>query len=368
MIEQAQLIDSIYEAAVVSELWPTVLDNLAKATESAWGAIVAIRAGMMSSEQTLFVGTPRAQESFAYYLSIGAPFPNKRVAYPGAERMHEFITDFDMFTPEEIEKDPWYTQLMRPFGGGWFAGTGIASLTGDLVALNVERAHALGPYPRQIVDLLNGLRPHIARAGLLSARLSLEKAKSETDALERVGLAAAVLDGRGRVRAVNPRMTAMMPNVLLDRRDRVTLADRSADKLLLDALARLPFGDQVPGVRSIALAAREEHPALIAHLIPIRRSASDIFALAGSMLVITESSPSGGPDAQILQGLFDLSPAEARVARGIAQGLEVNDIAKEHGISRETVRTHLKRIFGKTGTKRQADLGFFLNGFIIPPA
>jgi len=148
----------------------------------------------------------------------------------------------------------------------------------------------------------------------------------------------------------------------------VTLADRSADKLLLDALARLPFGDQVPGVRSIALAAREEHPALIAHLIPIRRSASDIFALAGSMLVITESSPSGGPDAQILQGLFDLSPAEARVARGIAQGLEVNDIAKEHGISRETVRTHLKRIFGKTGTKRQADLGFFLNGFIIPPA
>lgn len=51
-----------------------------------------------------------------------------------------------------------------------------------------------------------------------------------------------------------------------------------------------------------------------------------------------------------------LTPAEARVARGIAQGLSPARIAKQLGVSPQTIRSQLKRVFVKTSTNRQTEL------------
>jgi DNA-binding CsgD family transcriptional regulator len=65
---------------------------------------------------------------------------------------------------------------------------------------------------------------------------------------------------------------------------------------------------------------------------------------------------------QIIQGLFDLTPAEARIARGIAAGKTVDDLAKEAHLAVGTVRQQLKSVFGKTGVSRQAELVGILVG------
>jgi DNA-binding CsgD family transcriptional regulator len=57
-----------------------------------------------------------------------------------------------------------------------------------------------------------------------------------------------------------------------------------------------------------------------------------------------------------LRALFELTPAEARVARGIAAGETLIGVAEALGILSSTARTHLHRVFEKTGTKRQAEL------------
>ena len=62
------------------------------------------------------------------------------------------------------------------------------------------------------------------------------------------------------------------------------------------------------------------------------------------------------PDADIISALFDLTPAEARVARGIGQGNSVKDMALQLKVSNETVRTQLKRALAKTSTSRQGEL------------
>ena len=54
--------------------------------------------------------------------------------------------------------------------------------------------------------------------------------------------------------------------------------------------------------------------------------------------------------------LFRLTPAEARLAAGIATGAPLNDVADALGIGRETARTQLRSVFAKTGTTRQAEL------------
>ena len=53
---------------------------------------------------------------------------------------------------------------------------------------------------------------------------------------------------------------------------------------------------------------------------------------------------------------FDLMPAEARVRSLFAFGHKVDEIAAHLDTSVHTVRLHLKKIRGKTGTHRQATL------------
>ncbi|MBN9697252.1 MAG: helix-turn-helix transcriptional regulator [Zoogloea sp.] len=59
---------------------------------------------------------------------------------------------------------------------------------------------------------------------------------------------------------------------------------------------------------------------------------------------------------QLLQRLFGLTAAEARVLERLTAGLSVEEIAQGSGVSPATVRVQLKALFKKTNTRRQADL------------
>lgn len=54
--------------------------------------------------------------------------------------------------------------------------------------------------------------------------------------------------------------------------------------------------------------------------------------------------------------LFDLTPAESRVAVALVSGMKLKGIAKAHRTSIETVRSQLKAVYGKTGTRRQSQV------------
>jgi DNA-binding CsgD family transcriptional regulator len=58
----------------------------------------------------------------------------------------------------------------------------------------------------------------------------------------------------------------------------------------------------------------------------------------------------------LLQSHFGLTPAEARLALHLVAGETLRSAEAKLGITYETARTHLKNIFGKTGTCRQAEL------------
>jgi DNA-binding CsgD family transcriptional regulator len=58
----------------------------------------------------------------------------------------------------------------------------------------------------------------------------------------------------------------------------------------------------------------------------------------------------------LLQCHFGLTPAEARLALHLVAGESLRSAAVKLSITYETARTHLKNIFHKTGTCRQAEL------------
>jgi DNA-binding CsgD family transcriptional regulator len=77
-----------------------------------------------------------------------------------------------------------------------------------------------------------------------------------------------------------------------------------------------------------------------------------------AMAVLFVSEPDKGPetDQAFLQRAFALTEGEARVSAALTQGKSVEEIALASGVTQGAVRTHLKRVFSKTGTRRQGEL------------
>lgn len=75
-------------------------------------------------------------------------------------------------------------------------------------------------------------------------------------------------------------------------------------------------------------------------------------------LSIMLSLPDSGTqfDTDDVAALFDLSPAEARLASALAGGASITEYALVRGIATGTARVQLNRILSKTGTQRQAEL------------
>ncbi|WP_373291749.1 helix-turn-helix transcriptional regulator [Bradyrhizobium guangdongense] len=62
------------------------------------------------------------------------------------------------------------------------------------------------------------------------------------------------------------------------------------------------------------------------------------------------------PSGEALAQLYGLTDAELRVLLGLMPGLSLKEVGKALGLGEPTVKTHLQRIFLKTGMSRQSEL------------
>jgi len=353
-----RLLDDIYEAGAVPELWPKALASLTERIRASGALVLSAQA----NGDAKWMASPAFAQVAADYFASGLHTGNERTRRLLAKQHSGFITDSDVFQPGEELADPAFQQFWLPRGLGWGAATIIPVPSGETLIFHVERRRVDGPVERELVDLLDGLRPHLARAALFSARLGLEHARSMARAMELVGLPCAVLRGNGKMLAANAQFLAMIPDLVEDRLDRLHIVDAAADRLLADALSGLSLTKEPAHVNSIPLKARSERLPHVLHLLPIRGAANDFFSSATSLLIVNPIDRTAVPTAEVIQGLFDLTPTEARVARGIAQGQRIEELAIKSGVSRETIRNHVKAVLAKTGLSRQQDLVSLLAG------
>lgn len=358
-IDPDQLVDSIYEAAILPENWPGVLHNLARFADGV-GCLV----GFYSPT---FQGGARSsgvEPLYEQYLS-GWHERNTRLPRLLAARHPGFIREDDVFAPGEWEKDDNFNHLLKPLGLGWAAATAIFTPSGDSIALTVERAWKKGPVERETIARLDALRPHLARASILTARLGLEKARAAAEALGEIGLPAAVISTRRTLLAANQSFAEMIPQTFMDRRDRLVLANRRADALLLEAFHRLAerkwSTSPSSRVQSIPVPATGPEPPMVLHLVAICGYARDVFSNILGLLIVTRAV-GATPQADLVEALFDLTPAEARVAARISRGETVSEIAASSELSPHTVRSQVKSVLAKTGAARQTDLVRLLSG------
>ncbi len=355
------IIDRIYECAFTPDLWPGLLGELCNIATARAGFLF-VSNGRIHDWAT---STQIAADVMRPFVESGQLAGSQRMRRLFAARHAGFLRDLDVFTEGEMRDDPFYRDLLYPRGLGWAAATAIPLPTGDSFAITVEREYRLGPVETTSVQTLDRLRPHLARAALLSARLQLDRARIASNTLAALGLAALVLDEHGKVLAANPLIEAMADFVIWRAHGGVSLNDRSADKLLHDAITSLDWA-VAPGSRSFPVRNLDADATVVAHVIPIRLSARDIFARSAAALVLTPVTLPQALPVELVQSLFDLTPAEARVARELAAGQAVDGIAAAGGVSPNTIRTHVRGVLEKTGCSRQSEVVALLTGIWSP--
>lgn len=349
-----QFIDRIYECSFLPELWPSVLQELATLAEVPGAAMFLaeseIERWVLSPVPEETARTRAFQESAARFVNErwfnrGSIFPRLFAArHPG------FLADADLFAPDDLEAEPVIRELMRPLGWGSTVLTAVPLTTGENAMFIMARPFNGAPFDRTTIDQLDQVRPHLARSTLLAARLLMQQAQAASDTLSALGIPALVLNDRGKVLAANGLMESLGDYVRWRPFDRVALTDRAADKMFRDAITL------AEGVRSFPVRDAEAAAKMVAHVIPIRLSARDVFVRSVAALVLTPVTLPEAAPVELVQSLFDLTPAEARVARGLASGDTVEEIATARGLSPNTVKTHVRRVLEKTGCDRQTDV------------
>jgi DNA-binding CsgD family transcriptional regulator len=356
----SKLIDKIYESCFAPETWPDVLDEIGRIADTTGASLIVSKDDVLH-----WVASPEPRERAERFVKEGYLRRGQIVPKLFALRIPGFIRDVDFFTPEELDREPIYREVWRPQGVGWGMATAIPIPTGENVTFILSRRTERGPFERAAADRLDELRPHLARSVLISSRLQLERARVAGDALAALGVPALVFNETGKVLAANALIEALTGFVYWRAFDRVSLTDKGADHLLRDAVATID-SETSPKVRSFPARDTKADATMVAHVIPIRLSARDIFLRCFAVLALTPITRPQAPPVELVQSLFDLTPAEARVARSLASGKTAEVIATEGAVSLNTVRTHVRHILTKTGCERQAEVVALLTGIAQP--
>lgn len=357
--EAVTLVGRIYEAAAVPELWPEVLASIAHGVDAA-GACLFTPGGPAAR----WISSPEMSNDLDDFVAGGwldnDGFNNRLLA----SGRGDFVGDLDLFSPDELAHEPVYAEWLYPRGFGWGAATIMRLPHERMVFLNVERRLERGPVEAAYMADLNRLHPHVARAAMISAHLAWERAHAAGSALQIIGTPAALVRPRGRLECANALFLALVPDLVQHCDPEIILADPGAQVKLTASLARIEAG--LPFAQSIPMRPKAGGTAFVLHVLPVRGAARDVFKACVAMVVATPVVAGPVLPADVLVSLFDLTPAEARVAHRVAGGATVESTAAVLGVSRETVRSQLKAALGKLGITRQAELVGLLSALPTP--
>ena len=200
-----------------------------------------------------------------------------------------------------------------------------------------------------------------------------EEAADFAEVLDGLCAAMVLVDAGGHVTHANAAGRAMLADgniVSIVGRDLLIFANRRVDSQLRDIFASTARGDIAGGRKGVAvpLNARNGERYVI-HALPLTSGLCGGVALsyrAVAALFVHQASLSAPTPPEIIAQSYNLTPTELRVLLAVVEVGGVPEVAEALGICTTTVKTHLSRVYGKTGTRRQADLVKLVAGFANP--
>jgi len=344
--------------------WQAWIDELARAFEL-WSAhLVAF--GHASQQVEFFVlggriSTEAHVDYMRFYRSANPQLPLVMAAEPGLWiRCHEHFDD------AYVESSPFYRDYLIPHGGRYLASTKLIDDARSFVHFGTVRGVGQPPLDDAEIACIARICQHLWHAytihrGLAARPLGI---RLGVELLDRLAQPVALLGQDRELRYLNPACERLFaefgerpvpgrPLPLFGRGEPVLLDDVLADLLR----PRQPAAPPGRVRRVLRLAPPDGQPLLAIGSVLEPAAVMSAFGEEPlALLMFHRPGRARHIDPVVVAEAFGLTPAEARVAVLLANGLNAEQIAAERNASLLTVRTQIRSILAKTGVRRQPEL------------
>ncbi|MCG2672792.1 helix-turn-helix transcriptional regulator [Bradyrhizobium sp. GCM10023182] len=373
----AEILDLIYGAIADSGRWSEVLVGISDYLGALGGMLAHVPPLGSHRTPTQILGRlpEEASKTFREHYAWN-PWTVAITKVPFGKA----VSANSLIEPGLIEKTAFYADVLQPWGHADIVDISHKALAADGFVggfgfcLSQRAAERADEYVRK----LDPLTPHLCRAFEASLLLG------------------ARADGKRQLSTI----LQLMPNaaLLLDRDARIVQANSAAEALLRHSdgvafstnghsqlVAALPSERQalsklikealdvangramsLSGSEPIRLSRPNGATPLLVLAVPLPRPSFafwELVAPARIIIVIIDQDAKSRVRASLLRSAYGLTTAEARVALLLASGISGRQLTAALGVSPDTIKTHLRRCFEKTGTRSQAELSRVLAMF-----
>lgn len=360
-----EIVGDIYAAAADFEAWPSVLKSISDHVRADGYCFYL-----------LDLETPTISRMSSNYLTEGtlarynAEYAAddiwiKRLAQLPTGQM---VGSQQLTTRRELLESRLYREyLLRELQVDHCAGGFVSRRNTHIGCLSLQRRTGAREFAAEDISWLNRVAPHVDRACIVQGQLLRNRmlADSAFEALDRLAMAMLLLDAGGRVVANNTLAEQLLSDGMLRCDDDRRLELRGRDNqrnfkcLLRSATAAPDVGNPLPGGAFRAVdpdTGRRDYEVMVWPFAASGYYSDYLRSLVDVVVFVRPRERASPPAVQVLQQLYGLSAAEARVCGGLLDGLTTQEIAEAQGVSGETVRYHCKKILRKTGARRQPEL------------
>lgn len=357
------LIGPIYDTVLKPDLWPEVLERI-RQTFQFHNAMLGVSA-LPRGEIIALSSAGISQEGLELFLKYDQYLAD---AWGGAARLaraplEEPVVQSEMAAGTDFHNNPYYLHACRPQGIIDAVAIGLARDKATIGSLALGRHESVPPVSQAELAGLRFLAPHITRAVTISRLLEVTVDASVTfeAALEASQRAIVIVTEEQTVVFANQSAQALI---------------EAKDLFAVNSSARLTVRRElVPGQlkAAVAAAAREgdlgrrgmalpvtssDGTPFVLHVMPLhkRRVRTNFGSEAVAAIFVAEPGRAVTLPGDALALIYGLTPAETRILELVADGRGTREMADALGIAPSTVRTHLLKVFEKTGRHGRIDL------------
>jgi DNA-binding CsgD family transcriptional regulator len=270
--------------------------------------------------------------------------------------LHEFLGS------KNLEDNDYYQHFLKPLGNYFLIGVDVRSESGFTMRFRISRREDKEDFDQEDKEILNLLVPHLQQ--LVRHVGEYDNLQSEqgvySGAVELLAVGAAMVKANGQIARSN-----RIANEILSEGDGVALvdgkikiADENVAKQFTRILESLDLNEREPGPPAVL---RVQRPSGKVDLGLVVRPVVHRTQVHGSdnvvaAVLLSDPDRGGAVSMKALKELFDLTNMEAALTCELAEGLSVSEAAERLNIAVNTARSHLRAIFEKTDTGRQAQL------------
>jgi DNA-binding CsgD family transcriptional regulator len=368
----SELIGLIYDAALDRNLWERVLEDTCSYVEGMTSALM-MQDSAQGTAQFYFQwgGNPDYIQSYNETYVKLSPVLVPTLLYA---KVGGVLSTSDLLPYDEFLASRFYQEWAAPQGIVDALAATLDKSATSYAFIAVQRHERHGLVDSATKRRMGFLVPHFRRAVNIGKVIDLHKVEAAelADTLDGLATAMFLVDRNSRIVRANVAAHSLLSDstVLRGAGGKLAAVDSKAQQALQEAFAATDSGDTAVGLKGIAIPLGESAGEnWIAHILPLtsgaRRRAGIEYSAVAAVFVRKAALDLPHP-LETVANLYKLTPAELRVLMAIIQIGGVPEVAPVLGISETTVKTHLQRVFEKTGTNRQADLVKLIAGFMGP--